>query len=307
LTSKLVISFDFELGWGVLETPTWRKREQAGLYRQMRPVLAEVFDFLKQHEIPTTWAAVSSMTLEAESDLPLDHLPSLYRDAVVSFFREAAPETRCGLDLLEAWQQQLAPFSELCSHTATHLFACFEGVRAEQYVEDVSASLERIEALFGEPVESLVFTRDQDNFRKEVSAMRPLNLRIGPQTYGKATMTQFTRMKRGAARFWQAVPESSVERGSQGECLHSGSLYFNWSGGEFEGIKRLQVRTQVARMLRQMQSREATYHVWLHPFNLAESPHHWRLFRQFLESAVRLRDAGGLAILTMRDRGYDAC
>jgi hypothetical protein len=306
MTSKLVISFDFELGWGVLDSPTWRLREQQGLYQRMRPVMAEVFDFLEKHEIPTTWATVSSMTIEKESELPLDHLPPAYRKAVVEFFNSAAPETRCGLDLLAAWQQQLAPFSELCSHTATHLYPSFGDVTAEHYVADVAASVDRLEALYGKPMDSLIFTRDQDAFREQVSAYRSMNLRIGPQNYGKAGSGKLRRMMGGVARFWDPIPESHVALGPQKECTHGGSLYFNWSGGDFEAIKRLQVRTQASRLLRQMRQQDSTFHLWLHPFNLAESTHHWRLFQRFLTEAVRLRDAGSLAILTMRDRGLHA-
>jgi len=303
MTAKLVISFDFELGWGVLDSPLWQTREQDGLYRRMRPVLADLFQFLNERELPTTWATVSSMTFEDIASIPVDHLPESYRNHVGAFCREAAWETRCGNDLLDSWQEQLAPFSELCSHTATHLYAGYEGVTAKQYVDDVALSIERLEQQYGTPIESLIFTRDQDDFRAEVSAQRVMNLRIGPQTYGKASMGKAARMMRGATRFWQAIPASVIRYGEQGECLQSGSLYFNWSGGDFEFLKRQQVRTQAARMLRQMQVDGGTYHVWLHPFNLAETPQHQRAFRHFLEAAVRLRDAGSLEILTMRDCG----
>ncbi|MCP4772061.1 MAG: hypothetical protein GY879_11705 [Planctomycetes bacterium] len=306
MTAKLVISFDFELGWGVLDDPLWRRREQDGLYQRMRPVLADLFRFLNERELATTWATVSSMTFEDTNDVPVDHLPESYRQHVQEFCRSAAWETRCGTDLLDSWQQQLAPFSELCSHTATHLYAGYEGVTSEQYVKDVELSIERLEQQYGAPIESLIFTRDQDDFRAEVSEKRVMNLRIGPQSYGKASMGKLARMMRGATRFWQAIPASVIRNGEHGECLQSGSLYFNWSGGDFEYLKRQQVRTQASRMLRQMQADGGTYHVWLHPFNLAETPQHQRAFRHFLESAVRLRDAGGLEILTMRDRSRRA-
>jgi len=306
LSAKLVISFDFELGWGVLDSPLWRRRELDGLYQRMRPVMAGLFDYLHERELPTTWATVSSMTLEDPADVPVDHLPASYRQAVEEFCRDAAWQTRCGNDLIEAWQEKIGGFSELCSHTATHLYAGYEGVMAEQYVQDVALSIERLEAHTGCEIDSLIFTRDQDDFRAEVSALRAMNLRIGPQSYGKASMGKLARVLRGASRFWQAIPESRVTDGADGECLQSGSLYFNWSGGDFEFVKRQQVRAQASRMLRQMERTGGIYHVWLHPFNLAESPQHDLAWRNFLDGAVRLRDKGSLEILTMRDCGRRA-
>jgi peptidoglycan/xylan/chitin deacetylase (PgdA/CDA1 family) len=303
MTAKLVISFDFELGWGVLDGPLWRQREADGLYRRMRPVLAELFAFLHEHELPTTWATVSSMTLEEEDQLPLDHLPADYREAVLAFFRAAEPETRSALDLLEAWQAQVGAFSELCSHTATHPHARMPGLEPAQLVEDVSLSLTRLEEFSGRPVESLIFARDQAECLEEVAARHPLNFRVGPTTYGRPGSGRLSRIWRGARRYLDPLPEGEVAAGPHGSCIQRGSFYFNWSGGDFEALKRRQVQIQASRLVRQMNGGGGTYHVWLHPFNLAESNRHWPAFRGFLEACLRLRDREALAILTMKERG----
>jgi hypothetical protein len=264
MTAKLVISFDFELGWGVLDGPLWRQREADGLYRRMRPVLAELFAFLHEHELPTTWATVSSMTLEEEDQLPLDHLPADYREAVLAFFRAAEPA---------------------------------------QLVEDVSLSLTRLEEFSGRPVESLIFARDQAECLEEVAARHPLNFRVGPTTYGRPGSGRLSRIWRGARRYLDPLPEGEVAAGPHGSCIQRGSFYFNWSGGDFEALKRRQVQIQASRLVRQMNGGGGTYHVWLHPFNLAESNRHWPAFRGFLEACLRLRDREALAILTMKERG----
>ena len=49
--SALIVSLDFELGWGVLDHPAWRQRESDGLYRRMREVLARVHEFQRSQLI----------------------------------------------------------------------------------------------------------------------------------------------------------------------------------------------------------------------------------------------------------------
>lgn len=299
MSSALVVSLDFELGWGVLDSEDWRTRERNGLYRNMRPVLSKLFDHLRAWQCPTSWAAVASMFESDQEALALEHLPDGYRKAVNHFVREAEAATRDARDLMERWPE-LAEFSEICSHTSTHLYPALPGMTGAAYAADVRRSCEQLEAYFGNQVESLVFTRDDCKFLPEVMQSGPLHARIGPPSYGSRGSGKFARIGRGAARFFEAVPPSEFERLPQGGSTQSGSFYFNWSGGDFEAVKRAQVQIQARRALRQLASSDQVIHVWLHPFNLAESPRHFSSFVDFLGKAVALREAGKTEILTMR-------
>ena len=119
----LVVSFDFELGWGILDEPVWRELEAQGLYSRLRSILADLFGFLATRRLPTTWATVSSMLVDDRADLELDHLPEPYKSYAAVFFDEAAWHTRCANDLMESWHQSLGEFSEIASHTSTHIYA----------------------------------------------------------------------------------------------------------------------------------------------------------------------------------------
>lgn len=299
MSSALVVSFDFELGWGVLDSPDWRAREAAGLYRDLRPILGRLFDRLHDWQCPTTWAAVASMFTENQAALELGHLPSNYRDAVRQFTHDAEPATRDARDLMDRWPE-LAEFSEVCSHTSTHLYPAVPGASGPSYAADVLASCEQLEAYFGSKIESLVLTRDDCKFLPDVLQARPLHVRVGPRNYGSRGSGKLGRIVRGAARFFEPVPASEFERLAQGGSTQSGSFYFNWSGGDFAAVKRAQVQIQAKRALRQLATTEQVVHVWLHPFNLAESPRHFASFVDFLGKAVELRDAGKTEILTMR-------
>ncbi|MAW61821.1 MAG: hypothetical protein CMJ94_13465 [Planctomycetes bacterium] len=298
--SALIVSLDFELGWGVLDSPLWKQREKEGLYRRMRAVLARVHDFLIERECATTWAAVGSMFVEDPQQIELDHLPASYASSVRTFLKEAEPATRDARDLMERWDR-LRAFTEVASHTSTHLYAGFPGVTGAQYQADVAQSLTQLERHFDEPVRSLVFTRDQADYLNEVLTLRPLHVRLGPSTYRTARPGRAHRVLRGLRRYVESVPASRVEAQAQGASSQSGSMYFNWVGGDFALAKRVQVGLQAKRVLRGLARGDEAYHLWLHPFNLAESPALCERFLSFLDQAVRLRDAGRTRILTMSD------
>ena len=298
----LVVSFDFELGWGVLDDPVWRELEAQGLYSNLRSVLADLFRFLATRQIPTTWATVSSMLVDDRANLELDHLPEPYRSETAVFFDEAAWYTRCANDLMESWHRSLGDFSEIASHTSTHLYASAGSVTGSMYRRDVEISLELLDVVSTRRVESLVFTRDQTDFLPDVLELRPLNVRVPPiggGGYGGSSTAG--RLFRGAARFLRRVPSSKFELVSGGGSTQSGSLYFNWTGSRISPVKALQVRALASRMLEQLAKGTESFHVWLHPFNLAETSAHLQRFKRFMTRAADLRDAGQIEILTMRE------
>ena len=298
----LVVSFDFELGWGVLDDPVWRELEAGGLYSRLRTVLADLFEFLASREISTTWATVSSMLIDDRHELDLEHLPEPYRSQAATFFEEASWSTRCASDLLSSWVRLVGDFSEIASHTATHLYATAGGVTGRMYRRDVEISLEALDRVTSTPVESLVFTRDETKFTPEVLGLRPLNVRVPPigrGGYGGSSVA--SRLARGATRFLRNVPECRLEQVTGGGTSQSGSFYFNWTGSRFSAIKSVQVRALASRMLNQLASGTESFHVWLHPFNLAETSAHLPRFKRFLSRAADLRDAGQIEIITMRE------
>lgn len=300
MTAKLVVSFDFELGWGVLDSQLWREREAAGLYLYMRKTLDRLFKLLEERYIPTTWAMVSSMGYERESDLQLEHLPDSYRNYVLDFFRESKWETRCAVDLMEKWHR-ISQFSEVCSHSSTHIYAEYPDVSVSQYTTDMMQSINHLQSMFSCNVTSLILPRDQSRFMHGIARMKPLNIRLNPAF--ATSQVAYRRTARGTARLFTSPPVSNVMMGAMGEIYQTGSLYFNWSGGRYEQLKKLSVWLQQHRVLNQLRNGNGLYHVWLHPFNLAESDDHYRYFVGFLKTVTDLRDKGFIEILTMADIG----
>lgn len=292
---KIVVSFDFELGWGVLDSSLWKRREADSIYSNLRQVFDRLVAELRYTEISTTWAVVGSLLTESEAELDLEHLPVSYRDKVISFYRQSSQKTRCGLDLVDKLQK-LDGISEIASHTQTHIYAEYPGVTCSQYVDDVTKSITTLEEFFGKQVKSLVFPRDQARYNNDVAIKHPLNFRLNPN-YGQKN-GHIYRMLKGAARLYSNAPKSRVIMGANGEYYQTGSLYFNWSGGKYEIIKKTLTKIQASRMVSSLREGDI-YHVWLHPFNLAESNEHLNTFMEFIRELAELRDKGMVEVVTM--------
>lgn len=295
---KIVFSFDFELGWGVLDEPAlWKQRESESLYTSLRPVIDSLVTSLHETRIPTTWALVSSLLASTESDINVDHLPSSYKDDVISFWRESKEKTRCGLDIVD----KLKPIDsliEFASHTSTHIYAEHDDVTSVQYLADVSDSILVIENYFGRSVRSLIFPRDQAKFNNDIAQQYPLNFRLNPN-FGRS-LGKLSRIVEGASRVYKMAPNSKIVMGAYGEYYQTGSLYFNWSGGSYESIKKYLTKLQANRLIGGIQE-SSVYHVWLHPFNLAESREHLEEFTKFIVNVAKLRDAGLVDVVTMNE------
>ena len=293
----VVFSFDFELGWGVLESSLWRHRQSASLYTNLRPVMDRFVKVLNDAQIPTTLAIVSSLLASNEKDINIDHLPPSYKDSVARFYRESDESTRCGLDLVDKLGP-IEPLIEIASHTSTHIYAEQCDVTSEQYVNDVRESINVLEKYFCTNVASLVFPRDQAKFNNNVAKYFSLNFRLNPN-YGM-NLNSFKRIVLGASRIYKMVPKSKVIMGAYGEYYQTGSLYLNWSGGSYQTIKKFMTKLQTHRLLNNMRQSEI-YHIWLHPFNLAESLEYMDFFFKFIYDISELRDKGFIEVMTMKD------
>lgn len=295
MTVNLVISFDFELGWGVLDTPEWYKREKNGLYEKVREVLPRLIQKLEERQIPTSWGVVGSMFDEGELDL--EHLPVAYKEKIYSFIKNAKQTTKSAIDTVELFYK-IDNLVEFGSHTSTHLYAKTPGVTAENYINDVRISMAQIPKEFLSEIPFLIFPRDQSDFRNELAKeFQGLNYRMNPRDIydSKLQMHAFF----GLGRIFLGPRKSLCVRGNNNERIHSGSFYFNYFGENFEILKKVLFHKDVSVILNEKE--DITYHIWLHPFNLAESKKVFEAFLRFLDKAADLRDTGLVNFYKMTD------
>lgn len=304
MTSELVLSFDFELGWGVLESERWRERENAGVYTALRPVMSELVSVLTQLGISTTWAVVAAMLVESETDLQVDHLPDNYKRDLVDFVGNAHRETKWGADIVDQLLG-MGSLTELASHSLTHFYPWHSDAGKEVCTTDMSLAKIALEKYSGRSISSVIFPRDQANWRSEMAALSPGNYRLNPKELlvEKYFWSDWRNTVRGFAGW---VPQMDVFVGSYGECYQTGSMFFNAPPGRLHLLREIRLGRQVCWLLDSLKNTDGLFHIWLHPFNLAATPGLFVRFKHFLYALAKLQDSGQLKVSTMQSVG-DRC
>lgn len=304
MPSNLIISFDFELGWGVLENNGWHNREATGVYKNLRQVFPEIMTKLKEHEITTTWAVVSNLLAESVADLDVDHLPELYKKDVLSFYNDAERETRCGIDLFEQLVSELDSLCDIGTHTASHLYCGHPSAKPSHILNDIVVSVKKLKEFSGRNIDSLVYPRDQVQYRFDVAKKTDLTMRINP-SWGEAN-GQIHRILNSTKRMVGRIPESQVVNGLQDVIFQTGSMNFNAPKNRFSLAKKLLLSRSLASLCDRLEEGKGVYHVWLHPFNLSESSFVYRKFMDFLDVVGSLQQGGRLEVISMQDVAYRA-
>ena len=100
------------------------------------------------------------------------------------------------------------------------------------------------------------------------------------------------------ARLWSNIvsaPPLSSKTCREGIDVETGSLFYKASAEQ--GFRLSLIDIQMRRGVRRSQRSDGVFHVYLHPFNLAEFEPLFESFRQMLESIAVQRDRGHLEIV----------
>ncbi len=293
----VVISFDFELGWGASDSWHWRHREKLGVYTELRETFTQLVPLLKSLEIHSTWAIVGAMV--DDRSISLDHLPDGYRESITKFCKESSDKSRDGRDLMDSLIQ-ISNITEFATHTYTHPYPKYDGIKAKHYVADIEMSLEVLHRVTGSKPTTIVFPRDQSDFILEVEQDCRLDARLNPY-YDVKSRGALVRAKDVALTLVKGVPESKVILGNNSTVHQTGSIYYNWIGGNYESIKKQLLKLNQTKLLQQLGEKESIYHIWLHPYNLSENGEVKSSFFEFLRILAKMRDLGTISIASMGD------
>lgn len=161
----LVVSLDFELAWGVLDTPGAEGTYKANLMGA-REAIPRILDLFARYEVAATWATVGF--LFAESREELEHYAPKLRPAYVNGrydpYRERvgaderADPTRLAPSLIRLIAS--TPRQRVGSHTYSHYYCLEAGQDAAAFEADLAAAV-AIAAARGMTLRSLVFPRHQ--------------------------------------------------------------------------------------------------------------------------------------------------
>ena len=261
---QLIISFDFEIGWGVWESELWPARQARGVYRDLRPAMRRFLAFLVEREIALTWATVGAMVTARHSG-EFDHLPAAAQAHLARFLAEADTETVDGRDLFDMVAGTRTP-QQIASHSYSHTRFDYAGMSHDTILADLIKSRKAMADL-DRPVDALVFP---ENIVVDWPALTESEFRVGRTPAPAIRPSGIAPLDHFLARTVATPPMVRENMRPDGVLEHSGSLFFNWFG-KGASLRRQTVMYQAKKAIDHAAKTGGMAHLWLHPFNLTHS------------------------------------
>jgi peptidoglycan/xylan/chitin deacetylase (PgdA/CDA1 family) len=314
--SKLVISLDFELFWGVAESRTIDSyyKNIAGTWDAI-PQMLRVF---KKFGVRATWATVGMVMCRDYAQwraLRPVVLPGYARRKASTYLLDSLaqqyPKLFFGRSLVE--QVAATPGQEVASHTYSHFYCQEIGTTREQFAADLACAQE-IAGELNLRHESLVFPRNQVN--AEFLAELP---RAGIKAY------------RGNPDHWLYRDGHSVPGGIAGRAVRLADTWFPLSGANVSvatqtsggltnipasiflrrrsassALESLRLR-RVRQAMTSAAERGGNCHIWWHPHNFGiDVDRHIKTLEVLLEHYLVLRDRYGMTSASMAEVANDS-
>jgi peptidoglycan/xylan/chitin deacetylase (PgdA/CDA1 family) len=279
---RLVISFDFELFWGVRDSTTLERYGPNILgVREAIPRLLETFE---KHGIHATWGTVGFLFFDDKDEL-LAHLPEVrpdYADRRLSPFeaiRDIGPDEKrdpyhFGLSLLR--QIQACPGQEIGTHTFSHYYCLEAGQDEVAFRADLWAA-RRAAARIGVRLRSITFPRHQIN-DGYLGICRELGLiayRGQPRSWMHDPYERRMPLRRALrlADSYLAISGHNggrARRGPGGMIDVPASRFLRPFTPRLAALESLRLRRLTAEM-RRAACDGAIYHLWWHPHNFGRN------------------------------------
>jgi len=312
----LVVSLDFELAWGVLDTPGAEGPYKANLLGA-REAIPRMLDLFERFGVAATWATVGFLFAESRDELE-HYAPALrpaYANARFDPYRERvgaderADPTRLAPSLIRLIAS--APRQRVGSHTFSHYYCLEAGQDAAAFEADLAAAV-AIARARGVELRSIVFPRHQVRpdylpilTRHGVVAYRgnePNALdRPAPLPGGSLGV----RLARRADAYVpltgsNALPWSATAP-VDGLVNVPASRFLRPFDARLAPFEPLRMRRLIAAMGRAARA-GALFHVWWHPHNMgARRAENLANLEALLRAYARLREEVGFASYAMED------
>lgn len=170
LTSKFIISLDFELFWGMqdcISLEDYKDNVLGG--RKAIPKLLELF---KKYDIHCTWATVGFMFADSFNELkkyfPEDELRPHYFESQLSSYRcfssIGKDENEAPYFYAPSLIKKISelPYQEIACHTFSHFYCNEDGQRIEEFEADINAAV-KLAKDKGYDLKTIVLPRNQCN------------------------------------------------------------------------------------------------------------------------------------------------
>ena len=291
-----VISLDFELAWGTRGRPT---ASRVGPYLDgTRNAVRRLLRLLEQYEVPATWAIVGSLLLGRPGDMEryawLSDIPAGDATAAPHWYAE---------DMIE-WLLDHPVRQEIACHTLTHQFVDASVEGRETFRQELRRFRQLFDERYLEQPTSFIFPKAKMG-HYDVLAEEGFRCIRGPES-GWFESLPGTLLPAGFrlidARLAAGPKVGLPERMPEGIWVLPSSQFYS----PFMSVgSRVSVKARVRKAVKGLHAavrQKRLFHLWTHPFNLgARTDELLGGLDQVFQEAERLREAGKIDILTMRE------
>jgi len=314
MTSKFIISLDFELMWGMHDHKTIADYGEAVL--GVRDAIPQLLEEFKTFGIEATWATVGLLFARNQSEM-LEFAPELrpgYHNQALSPYQ--------AIDEFSGQDENTNPYffgrslldriidagtHEISCHTYSHYFCLEPGQSVEQFRADLAANIAIADAA-GCKMETVVFPRNQwgDDYIDAIVDAGLIAFRgnQGGIMYRSRAGARNTLLVRGLRLADGALPLASATDFAS-PSPHRGAI--NIPASRFlrpwkptsKYYNSMHVRRIKGEMSRAAQL-GTHYHLWWHPHNMGRHAEgNFAQLRQILEHYRNLRAEHGMESATM--------
>jgi len=296
-----VLSLDTELAWGSVHNGKVARREAQ--FQQSRPCISRLLKLLEKYEIRATWAVVGHLFLERCQPVNGVKHPEIIRPTYSWFTDDWFVADPCsqledapiwyGRDIIKQVLNCKVP-QEIGCHTFSHVQVGDPGCSRDCFASELRACCLAAEE-FGVTLESFVFPRNIEGKLDVLSEQGFLSYRgeLHPQL---SRLSPIIRILVENSRVWPtALPEERMGLWNLPGCL----FYPPPKGVTWSAAIAFQV-WKAKNALRRAARGRHLFHLWFHPFNLANNPD--RLLRgleKIFTEFCRYRESGLIDNLTM--------
>ena len=313
--SVFVISLDFEMMWGNIETWT-SEGYGASNVKQVREVIERMIGLFEKYDIKATFAIVGLIMQKSNSEsLFPEELPtykrkelSPYHKNLINKIKSANESLYFGLDIIKRLKS--SPNIEIGSHTYGHYYCLEMGQTVSQFEADIKKASE-VAKENGIELKSIVFPRNQiaPAYLEICSKYGITSYRgIPMKFYGKAN----SKLAIWKNRFCRLI-DSYINLGgpttfSLDDAENSDKM-FNIRASRFlrpyskklvflDGLKFRRIKNEMNYAVRHNE----IYHLWWHPHNFGSNiEDNFNTLEKILKYYSFCRHHWGMQSLTMRE------
>lgn len=309
---SLIISLDFELYWGVVETKTTDSYHEnlSGAIQAAEDLL----NLFLKYEIQATWATVGMLFAQNPQELK-EMLPERrpsYQNPKVSTYdyinhtNDFQPEFHFANDVIQKILK--TRHQELGSHTFSHYFTLESGQSTDEFEADLSAMYDLGHSLDTE-LNSIVFPRDQVNpdYLSLLSKYGIKYYRSSPEGKHFSSKTKNSYLSK-IVRFVDSYSSifglhtfdnPTLESGNNLTCIPA-SHFLRPHNSRLPVLDKLQVK-KIVRSIQYAARNKEAFHLWWHPHNFGKNRlENLAMLEQIIIAFCQMRDKEEIQSCSMK-------